>query len=315
MPAITKQKIVEILRNIDVPYFTEGKNVSPDTVNIKCPFCDDQSNHLGIFEGSGLFSCWRCRKKGPLAYLIQELTGLPRDKCDEMVTDGQTSFKRDPADEIRRIIDGEIEIADVRKHEEFAGVPQYFEKITTSTKFPLLDAYMKRRDIKLKTLIQYGCGICRVGKYMNRMVIPVIFGGEVVDFQAADLTGTAELKYRGSPGEINNYLYNYDAIGHGGRIILVEGILDMWRVEDSCVASFGTHLTNRQKRLILDKQPSELIFLWDEDAWDKISRYNSDAGFFEPFIDSVRGVLLPKDEDPDSLGKEAVFQLIDDLEV
>lgn len=313
---ITKQRIIEILRSIDVPYFTEGKNVSPNTVNIKCPFCsDDPSNHLGIFEGSGLFSCWRCRKKGPLAYLILFLTGLPRTKCDEMVADGQISFERDTADEIRRIIDGEIEIAAVRKHEDFTGIPQYFEKITTSTKFPLLDAYMERRDIEIKTLIHYGCGICRVGKYMNRMIIPVIFSGEVVDFQAADLTGTAEIKYRSSPGEINNYLYNYDAIKQGGRIILVEGILDVWRVEDDCVASFGTHLTNRQKRLILDKQPDELVFLWDEDAWDKISRYNSDAGFFEPFVNSVRGVLLPKDEDPDSLGKEIVFQLINDFEV
>lgn len=309
---LTKQKICEILRSIDVQFFTDGKNVSANTVNIKCPFCpDDPSDHLGIFEGSGLFSCWRCRKKGPLSYLIHVLTGLPRDKCDEMVSDGEVSFERDAEETIRQIINGEIQITKTCGHNEFDGLPQHFEMITPETKFPLLTAYQKRRDIERSTLIKYGCGICRVGKYMNRMIIPVICQGEVVNFQAADLTGMADLKYRGAPGEINNYLYNYDAIGCGGRMIIVEGILDMWRMEVDTVASFGTHLTDRQKRLILDKNPSELIFLWDEDAYDKISQFNSDAGFFEPFIDNIRVVLLPEGEDPDSIGKEAAFTLIE----
>lgn len=313
---LTKQKVVEILKTINEPYWTEGKNVSQDTVNIKCPFCgDDPSNHLGVFFESGLFSCWRCRKKGSLAYLIQVITGWPRSKCDEMVSDGDISFERDAEETIRRIIDGEMHIAKTRGHTEFTGLPQYFEPITETMKFPLLDSYQNRRDIGRSTLIHYGCGICRVGKYMNRMVIPVIYGGEVVNFQAADLTGMADLKYRGAEGEINNYLYNYDTIKPGGRMIMVEGVLDMWRMEVDTVASFGTHLTNRQKRLILDKHPSELIFLWDQDAYDKISQFNSDAGFFEPFIDDVRVILLPRGEDPDSLGKEAVFAIIDGGEV
>jgi len=313
---LTKQKIVEILKQIDVPYFLTGKNVSANTVNIKCPFCpDDPSDHLGIFEGSGLFSCWRCRKKGPIGYLIHVLTGLPRDKCDEMVSDGDISFELDVEDTIRQIINGEMQIAQTRGHNEFTGLPQYFELITKDTRFPLLDAYQKRRDIGRSTLVHYGCGICRVGKYMNRMIIPVVCQGEVVNFQAADLTAMADLKYRGAPGEINNYLYNYDAIRPGGRMIMVEGVLDMWRMEIDTVASFGTHLTPRQKRLVLDKRPSELIFLWDEDAFDRISQFNSEMGFFEPFVDIVRAVRLPKEEDPDSLGKEAAFALIDGSEV
>lgn len=310
---ITKQKICEILRSIDVPVFTEGKNVSPNSVNIKCPFCpDDPSDHLGIFEGSGLFSCWRCRKKGSLGYLIHVLTGLPRDKCYQMVDDGSISFERDSEDEIRRIINGEIEIREARGSNEFTGLPEFFELITPDINSRLLNTYMDRRDIELSTLIRYGCGICRVGKYMNRMIIPVIFHGEVVNFQAADLTGMADVKYRGSQGEINNYLYNYDNIQHGGRMIMVEGVLDMWRMEIDTVSSFGTHLTDRQKMLVIEKKPSKLIFIWDEDAYHRISRYNSEAGFFEPFVDDVEVVLLPKDEDPDSLGKEGVFALIDE---
>lgn len=308
---LTKQRICEILRSIDVPYFTEGKNVSPDSVNIKCPFCpDDPSDHLGIFEGSGIFSCWRCRKKGPLGYLLHVLTGLPREKCDEMIDDGSVSFDRDPEDQVRQIVDGEVE-SNARKRNGPVGLPECYEKITSDIRSPLLRAYMKRRDIPMETLMKHHCGICRSGRYMNRLIIPVIFNGSVVSFQAADMTGVADLKYDSAPNDINEYLYNYDNIVYGGRMILVEGVLDMWRVEDDCVASFGTHLTDKQKFLILNRHPSELIFLWDEDAYDKISKFNSEAGFFEPFIDEVRIIRLPKDEDPDSIGKEEVFMLID----
>ncbi len=297
---IGKSQIISILRELGVQYWTEGKNISEDSVNIKCVFClDDPSNHLGIFEGNGVFSCWRCRKSGPLVYLIRKITGWPEDKCEDLISKSISSFKSDSTDRIKEIINEDDKKVD-HKHST-CGLPQYFEKITPGINFPLLYNYLDRRKIVINTLIKYGCGICRVGRYMNRLIIPIISEGRVVCFQAADFTGKAKLKYD-SAGNINDFLYNYDEINEGGRIIMVEGVLDVWRIGKDAVATFGTHCTDAQRKLILNKKPEELIFCWDEDAYFRILEYNSEAGFFETFIQNVRIIKFPKDEDPDSYG-------------
>lgn len=298
---ITKQRIISILKEIEVPYWTEGKNVSEDSVNIKCPFCsDDPSDHLGIFEGTGIFSCWRCKKKGPLSYLIHVLTGFPRERCEEMVEDGSNIFKEDSSSTINRIINEEI-TKENRKKKDFYGLPKEMELITEDTQFKLLHLYLERRKILLETTILHKCGICRTGSYMNRMIIPVFFNKSVVGFQAADLTGRADLKYKTSSNDINDYLYEYDNIKPSRRIIITEGILDAWRVGNDAVCTFGTHLTEKQKQLILDVHPKELILLWDNDAWIYA---NEEIGFFEPFIEKVNVVILPHGHDPDSYGRE-----------
>jgi hypothetical protein len=305
---MTKQQIIEILKQLDIPC-TPGpaKNVAPDAIGIKCPYCDDHSNHLGIFEGDGNFSCWRCRTKGPLIYLIRKLTGWSEDKCKELIG-YDSSFKDDESSDVTN-----------RQSNQFLGLPKLFEKVTTDTDFQLFHEYMERRHIQISTIIKNGCGICRAGRYMNRLIIPVIFNGKIVSFQAADLTGSARLKYDTAPGDINQYLYNYDSIKTNGKMILTEGILDTWRAGNDAVCSFGTHLTDRQRQLILDKKPSELVFLWDEDAYFKISPYNSDAGWFLPFIDRIKIVRLLEGEDPDSYGIRygisSLFELIDGTEL
>jgi DNA primase len=122
----------------------------------------------------------------------------------------------------------------------------------------------------------------------------------------------AIVKYDTAPGDINQYLYNYDQIKDGGRIIINEGILDGWRVEDDYVCTFGTHITDRQRDLILKKNPHEVVMLWDSDAYWQALRESKQ---FEPFVGVVRTIKLPDGEDPDSLGKEAAFKLINCEEV
>lgn len=298
---ITKQKIISVLKELGVQYYTSGKNVTSGSVGIHCPYCGarDPSNHCGIMEGNGVFSCWICHTKGPFVRLIQKLSGLSQEQCEAMVH-GTESFKKDSEDQIRDILNEDQEETRKKKN-EFTGLPQYFTPITPGIEFPLLFKYLTRRRISIDTIIKHGCGICRVGKYMNRMIIPIVFGGKIVSFQAADLTGTAELKYDTAPGDINEYLYDYDDLEDGGRIILTEGILDKWRVGNDAVCSFGTHLTNTQKSIILAKKPKELVMLWDNDAW---ADGMDEMGYFEPFIETVRMVVLPHGHDPDSYGRD-----------
>jgi len=285
-----RQRIINILKHFEITFWTQGKNVSIDSINVQCPFCGDHSNHMGIFQDTMIFHCWRCSQKGPFAYLLSELTHFSEDECCRIIEEFDTTFRESTVDQIEDIFNKENE---VRKHVGISKVdlPEYFEKITSDIDFPLLDKYLNRRKISLDTIIEYKCGICRVGQYMNRMIIPVLLRYEVVAYQAADLTGKAKVKYRTGPPDvlINDYLYNYDNIKLNGRMIITEGILDCWRIGEEAIATFGTHITEKQKQLILDKKLKELIICWDGEVFWSARKI---VEFFRPFITSVSIIKL-----------------------
>jgi len=299
---MTKQKIIDIFDNFGIPNWTSGKNVTRGWVNIQCPFCDDGSNHCGTNPGTEIFSCWRCGKTGHFVDLLVELTGLPFSQCKGIVSESSISFKEHDEEEVSE--SDSVDTVEVK-------LPERFELITNDTNFPLLDSYLERRNILRTTLIEHGCGICRVGKYMNRMIIPVFYRRELVSFQAADLSGFANLKYRSAPkemGSINNFLYNYDKIV-GKRMIVVEGVLDAWRIGNEAVAAFTSDLTPEQKKLIIDKGLEELYICFD---CELTAYYKAveEAKEFEAYVSVVEVVKLPYGKDPDELGREEVYKCI-----
>jgi len=52
--------IIELLEEHDIQFWRTGKNVSRGWVGLQCPFCDDDSNHLGIHKKSLRCRCWKC---------------------------------------------------------------------------------------------------------------------------------------------------------------------------------------------------------------------------------------------------------------
>ena len=319
---IDKQKIVDIYIDYDIEYWLDGKNVTQGWVNIQCPFCDDHSNHCGVNPVTEIYTCWKCGAKGHFIDLLIKLTGLSYTICKEMVVDSVTSFKVRPLDRITNILQGEFEESEKVKKEVHCVLPERFELITKDIWSPLLESYEKRRNILRSTLIDAGCGICRSGEYMNRMVIPVVCVGRLVAYQAADMTGFADLKYRSSPlsmGNINDYLYNYDDV-KSKRMIVTEGVLDCWRVGSEAVAAFTSSLSKEQKKLILDKELDELYFCFDPElrAYYKARKVAEEFGAYIPKVGVVR---LPTkiqtsqyhNEDPNDVGREKIYQLIAEL--
>jgi DNA primase len=310
---IDKEKIIDIYKHFEIDYWVDGKNVTKNWINIQCPFCDDQSNHCGVDPKTERFSCWICGQTGSFIDLLIKLTGLSYRECRDIISTSSISFQESTTDYIDKVFSEDKPESTQVVHGR-VELPERFELVTYDTKFSLLNSYLERRSTSIDMVISNSCGICRSGLYMNRLIIPVFFQQEIVAFQAADLTGFAGLKYKTSTDHINEYLYGYDKV-NGGRAVLVEGILDAWRVGRDVLATFGTHITERQKYLILGKNLKELIFAWDGDAYWKARRA---ADFFRPFVESVEVVRFPEGEDPDSYGrdygKEALFELIEQAE-
>lgn len=305
--------IIDVLSESGIEFWTEGKNVSADTINVNCPFCalngplgPDPSNHCGIFRETLKFNCWRCGKKGSFAFLVAILTNTKIEYCERLIQDMGVFLEDDPVSQVQRMLRREELSVSIEEKNEFVGLPRQFEMVTDDIDFPLIDDYLERRDLYIEDLIERGCGICRTGEYMNRLIIPICQGGELVAFQAADMTGRAMVKYKTSDNKMD-YLYGLDDIQEGGIMVLTEGALDAWRVREWAVCTFGASLTDGQRTRIIDSKVKKLVFLWDNDAYWKSVK---EADYFKPFIPEVHVVLLPDGEDPDSYGHNECWDLI-----
>jgi len=304
MPQADNSKtITTLLDKYHIEWWSEGcKNVSPGSTNIQCPFCDDRSNHCGIFHDDLGYHCWRCDASGSFDYLLARITGQDIEKLREEISDLGFSFEVDSSTQVEELWRGSESQPEQRNVPDAPlTLPKYFDPVTWQMDFPLLDWYLNLRSYSRETPIAYQCGICSVGPWMNRMIIPVYFNHQLVSYQAADLTRRAQVKYKTAPGEINNFLYRWDLIDWSKRyIVLVEGVLDAWRFGDNALCTFGTHLTDRQKNLIIKSKIKKVYLSWDGDAWEKSLKH---AEELNTFIPEVAVVQYPPEHDPDSYGR------------
>jgi DNA primase len=152
-------------------------------------------------------------------------------------------------------------------------------------------------------------------RFRNRAIFPILNeGGKVVAFGARALDGS-EPKYLNSPEtpvyQKGRTLYGLswakDAVRREGRIVLMEGYLDVARAIESGVtevaATCGTALTPNHARL-LRRFTENVVMNFDQDeAGQKASRRSAEALVEESL--QVRVVELPPGEDPDTYLKTA----------
>ena len=173
-----------------------------------------------------------------------------------------------------------------------------------------------------------------IDRFRDRLVFPitdlrsrvVAFGGRVLP--GAPTTGDPPPKYLNSPESPifhkGRTLYGLglarDAIRQRGRVVVVEGYLDLIALAQAgiaeVVAPLGTALTADQLR-VLRRFTERVIACFDGDAAGRRAAARSFPVFIEAGLWG-RGVFLPAGEDPDTFvrarGPEAVEALLDGAE-
>lgn len=120
-----------------------------------------------------------------------------------------------------------------------------------------------------------------VGDYKHRVIAPIAVNGKVVSFQGRDITGRSSLKYMACPQSLEamdhkEVLYAVDLVP-ADRVVVVEGIVDAWRLGPGAVATFGTAFKPAQVRMIVERF-SYAFLLYDmerqaqNNAWDLARR-------------------------------------------
>lgn len=116
------------------------------------------------------------------------------------------------------------------------------------------------RQFDMDLLVRYGVSYCvraypQYRKANERIIIPVVFNGVVVGWQARavpSIEGDSPwAKYWTKPGmPKRRLLYNYDVAKVSPCGALMEGVTDVWRQPRYAVASFGCSVSPMQRQLI-----------------------------------------------------------------
>ncbi len=247
--------IITYLESRGLEYKTAGKNIGKGWVGMDCPFCDDQRNHFGINKKTGKYSCWHCAEHGRIIKFI-----MVTESCNvkKAITIAKTIDLEEYYDEESSFIPYEGEIIPKECAKEFPNIHLN---------------YLKGRNFNPTSLIKkYKLRACHnSGKYRFRIIAPVFFNRQIVSFIAGDVTGKAEEKYLFPPNDktvlpVHDCLYNID--NAEDRIILVEGITDVWRIGGGAVGLLGKQMSKIQMQTLIDKEITRVVVIPDSDAID-----------------------------------------------
>ena len=300
-------ELKEFLEDFDIEYWESGKNVTYGWINIQCPFCDDDSNHLGIRLSDLTCHCWKCGRKR-LISIIKEVTDLTYKEAKEI-------FKRIEASDAPRKIEPEENFALIDT-ETFVKMPDEASKV-----FPKLHRmYLKKRRFNYKQLIRkYKIkAVYNFGKYAFRIIIPIYKNGTLISFTSRDVTDYGEPKYlHASEAECavrpKDLIYGLDEIPVGGDAILVEGVFDKWRLGKSAICSFGTQLSGKQYVELAQKEINNLFMFFDQDRGGQ-KAVKASSKHIAPLARNVEVIRIKgHDGDPDNLTKEQADLLMRSL--
>jgi hypothetical protein len=285
--------IIEALEENGIRVWRGGKNVSKGWIGIRCPFCGDNSNHLGIHLDSLKCRCWKC---GPhsLQSVFSEYLSIPKRDASELIKIIDRDFDQEVDDEAD----------DAKKF--YIKLPPEAEK-----HFPKehLEYLRDRGFPPLKTIRQYRLRAVRhIGEYKFRIIIPIILNGKIVSFTSRDITGKSEIRYKAANKEIypnpKHYIYNFDSVPYKSKnVVLVEGPTDVWRLGAYAISFLGIKVHGKQLIQLARKKIHRLNILFDNDDAGRREAIKI-SKIISPFVKEVNIVSLKEVADPGLLTKE-----------
>ena len=234
----------------NIRFWEGGKNISPDWIGIRCLWCDDKSNHLGINTSRGTINCHRCPIKGTVMRLIMKI-----DRCDfNEALEIVAKFNRFRSTHSRAYTQ--------QRSSKFERLRRTSSDIDVLSQFnftvdmlPIHEQFLRNRNFDPQHLIEKYkikfCGpVCTINKFQLRIIAPIYVNGVCKSFVARDSTGRARAPYLNCPNEkalvdTRDLLYNIDH-ADSPDVLVVEGITDVWNIGDDTVATLGIKYTPMQ---------------------------------------------------------------------
>lgn len=231
-----------ICRQLDIPYWTSGKNNIEGCITIKCPCCPDDdpdpSRHGNFDPATGKYSCWRCKGSHPSVVIARA---------------GHVSNQA-ASDLIRKYTTGSVTVS-----KEDTVQAESIRLPGGHSPLELHSRYLEGRGFDVSEL-QFYHGIRFTGMMERwegvdwglRVIIPVFDRrNRLVSFQGRDCTGKSAFRYLFPPKDkqvqdCKTLLYGAELCAGQDRILVCEGVMDAWKLGRGAVCTFGTSVTQRQ---------------------------------------------------------------------
>lgn len=239
--------IASLLGDQGIQYSNQGKSSSSGWVNISCPLCGDSGDHGGFNIAGGYYHCWKCGGH-ELSYVLKQLLRVSYKEVRSLIFEysGRSSVLSSLNESRHRI-----------SRVELPGGPlkSIHKKYLRSRGF---DPELIENKYKVQ-------GVGPAGDYKFRLIIPIIYQGEVMSFLGRDVTNKQKLRYRNLPESESRIspkklLYGIDDCTDFW-IGVVEGVFDQWRMGVNFCATLGTSLKEDQIKLL--SQYEKIVFLFD----------------------------------------------------
>jgi len=281
----------EVLGEINSHYPNKGQ------IAFDCPVCSydikglEKGDSKGNFEVNyhqGVYKCWSCSETynthGSLNKLFLKW-GSKRNKA---------TWKLIGGDFIKKV---------ERKYEDIK-LPKEYISFTKGNKLtiPYKEAYnyLRKRNITDELISKYSIGYTTEGKYRGRIIVPSFDENKEINYFVSRSYVGHKNKYKNPEAEKDKIIFNEQMVNWDEDVYLVEGVFDMFFVENA-IPVLGKNLSDRLWKTLYDKCKNNIIICLDGDAWEDAQKlYRKLEG--GKLTNRIRLVKLPKDKDVGDLG-------------
>jgi len=255
--------IIEILEDI----FGEVKKHNPHNgqISFDCPVCSydlkgldhgDGKGNLEINYKMGVYKCWACSEtnytKGRIGNLIKKWGNKTHIRDYQLLYPEDLEYSKNKYNENLKLPIGYTKLTEVSEHDLTAK--QVWN-------------YLKKRNITKEIIDKYNIGFTTQGEYKFRIIVPSYNKNNELQFFVARSYINTKLKYKNPQQEKSNIIFNEQHIDWESDIYLVEGVFDMFFVENS-IPLLGKVISDNLWQKLYENSKSNIIICLDGDAWD-----------------------------------------------
>lgn len=283
--------IIEILEEIFGEYHQHYPNKGQ--ISFDCPVCSydikglekgDGKGNLEINYHMGVYKCWACTEThdthGHISRIIKDWGDTTQFKNFELVCPEEFAPKQ-------------------KKYNKNIKLPYGFTKLSEVSPYDLNAKqalnYLKKRNIGKELIEKYDIGFTTQGEYKFRIIVPSYTPtGKLQYFVGRSYINT-KLKYKNPEQEKSVIIFNEENIDWDKDIFLVEGVFDMFFLENS-IPLLGKVVSDNLWEKLYEQATAQIIICLDGDAWeDSIKLFEKLNG--GKLRGRIRVVKMPKDKD------------------
>ena len=281
----------DVLGDVNAHYPNKGQ------ISFDCPVCSydikglDKGDGKGNFEVNyhqGVYKCWACSETynthGSLNKLFLKW-GNRRNKSTWQLIGGDFIKKTE------------------KKYKEVTLPKEYISfnkgnKLTIQYKEAY--NYLRKRNITNEIINKYSIGYTTEGEYRGRIIVPSFDENENINYFVSRSYVNHKNKYKNPEAEKDKIIFNEHIIDWEKDVYLVEGVFDMFFLENS-IPILGKSLSDKLWEKLYNNCKKNIIICLDGDAWEDAQKlYRKLEG--GKLTNRIRLVKLPKDKDVSDLG-------------